>query len=141
LIPSNIESSEMMNVYSGNAVLDEKGEAWVELGHWFEALNCDFRYQLTCIGGFAPVYIAEEVQGNRFKIAGGSHQMKVSWELTGVRKDPWAQTHPLVVEKEKPANEKGYYRHPELYGQAPENSIYWASNPEKMQDLRELRNR
>ncbi|MEJ5345960.1 MAG: hypothetical protein WHS83_13705, partial [Chloroflexus sp.] len=25
------------------------GEAWVELPAWFEALNRDFRYQLTCI--------------------------------------------------------------------------------------------
>jgi hypothetical protein len=134
LIHSTIESSEMMNVYSGNAVLDENGEAWVKLEPWFEALNGDFRYQLTCVGGFAPIYVAQEVQHNQFKIAGGSHRMRVSWQLTGVRKDPWAQTHPLVVEKEKSVKEKGYYRHPELYGQAPENSTFWANNTEKMHD-------
>ena len=131
LIHSSVESSEMVNVYSGNAVLDENGEAWVQLEAWFEAVNCDFRYQLTCIRSFAPVYIAEEVQNNRFKIAGGSDQMKVSWQVTAVRKDLWAQRHPFSVEKEKSADEKGYYRHPELYGQPPENSVHRASNPRK----------
>jgi hypothetical protein len=131
LIHSSVESSEMVNVYSGNAVLDENGEAWIQLEAWFEAVNCDFRYQLTCIRSFAPIYIAEEVQNNRFKIAGGSHQMKVSWQVTGVRKDLWAQRHSFFAEKEKPADEKGYYRHPELYGQPPENSVHRANNLRK----------
>ena len=68
---SFVESPDMMNIYNGNVVLDDEGAAWVELPEWFEALNKEFRYQLTCIGGFAQVYIAEEIVDGRFKIAGG----------------------------------------------------------------------
>jgi hypothetical protein len=49
----------------------------------------DFRYQLTCIGGSALVYISEEIKNNRFAIAGGKQGLKVSWQVTGIRKDPY----------------------------------------------------
>ena len=67
---SFVESPDMKNIYDGVAELDGSGEAWIELPEYFEALNRDFRYQLTCISGFAPVYIAKKIAGNRFKIAG-----------------------------------------------------------------------
>ncbi len=63
----------------------------------------DFRYQLTCVGGYAPVYVAEEIQGNRFKIAGGKPGLKVSWQVSGVRHDTYARNHPLQVEVSKTA--------------------------------------
>ena len=50
---SFVESPEMKNIYDGVVVLDASGERWVELPEWFEALNKNYRYQLTCIGGFA----------------------------------------------------------------------------------------
>ena len=53
-----------MNVHNGNVMLDSNGEACVQMPEWFEALNRDFRYQLTCIGAFAPVYVAAEMQCN-----------------------------------------------------------------------------
>ena len=134
---ASVGSSEMLNVYSGNTTLDENGEAWVELPDWFEALNCNFRYQLTCIGEFASVYIAEEVSDNHFKIAGGNPGMKLSWQLTGVRQDPWAQANPLVVEEKRSANEQGYYQHPLLHNQPKEKSIYSARYPEIMRLLKE----
>ncbi len=137
LTHANIGSAERLNVYSGNVVLDENGEAWVELEEWVEALNADFRYQLTCIGGYSPVYIAEEVSKNRFKIAGGTPQMKISWQLTGIRKDSWAKAHPLVVEEEKPSSEKGCYLHPDLYGQSEEKSKFFAQYPDMMQPVEE----
>lgn len=110
-----VESAEMKNIYDGLVVLDACGEATVELPRWFEALNRDFRYQLTCLGGYAPVYIAEEIQDHRFKIAGGKVGMKVCWLVTGIRQDAYAQTHPLIVEQEKGEQELDSYRHPELY--------------------------
>ena len=113
---SFVESPDMMNVYNGNVELDENGEAWVELPEWFEALNRDFRYQLTCIGGFAQVYISERIQDNRFKIAGGVAGLEVSWLVTGVRKDPYAEHHRIQVEEDKQAHERGSYLHPEAYG-------------------------
>jgi trimeric autotransporter adhesin len=101
LYHASIESSEMINVYSGNVLLDRKGEAVVTLPNWFEALNGDFRYQLTTIGGSARVYVAREIQNHQFKIAGGRRGMKVSWQVTGVRHDTWAQAHPMQVEQAK----------------------------------------
>lgn len=130
---SFVESPDMMNVYNGNVVLDQNGEALVELPDWFETLNRDFRYQLTCIGGFAQVYIAEEVLDNVFKIAGGISELKVSWQITGVRKDPWANANRIKVEEDKPDKERGYYLHPEAYGKSAKNSIEWANDPEMMQ--------
>ena len=72
----------MKNIYDGVAVLDADGEAVIQLPDWFQALNRDFRYQLTCIGGFAPVYISQEVSNNQFSIAGGKAGMRVSWQVT-----------------------------------------------------------
>jgi hypothetical protein len=118
---SFVESPEMKNVYDGGIVVDANGEANVELPAWFEALNNDFRYQLTPMGAPGPnLYIAEEIINNRFKIAGGTPGMKVSWQVTGVRHDAWANANRIASEEAKPTEERGYYLHPELYG-APEN--------------------
>jgi hypothetical protein len=116
LLHSFVESPDMMNVYNGNVVLDAQGEAVIELPEWFESLNGDYRYQLTCIGGFAPVYVAEEVKDNRFRIGGGQGGLKVSWQVTGVRRDAYANAHRIPVEQDKPANLRGTYLHPEEHG-------------------------
>ena len=120
---SFVESPDMMNVYNGNVTLDENGEAVVTLPAYFEALNRDFRYQLTCIGGFAPVYVAEEITENQFKIGGGKRGMKVSWQVTGVRKDAYAKANPIVVEEDKSVEERGYYLNPAAYGLPEEKGI------------------
>jgi hypothetical protein len=132
LYHSFVESPDMMNVYNGNIVLNGNGEATVQLPEWFETLNRDFRYQLTSIGGFAPIYVAQKVQNNAFKIAGGKPGMEVSWQVTGVRQDAWANAHRIPVEVDKPARERGYYLHPELYGQPQQKGIAWALHPEGM---------
>ena len=132
---SFVESPDMKNVYDGVVVLDRKGKAEIELPDWFGALNKDFRYQFTAIGAPVPnLYIAEEISdkttnytsnnnNSRFKIAGGTSGMKVSWQVTGIRKDPWANDHRIEVEEDKPAKERGYYLHPDLYGQPEEKGI------------------
>jgi len=102
LYHSFVESPDMMNVYNGNVVLDADGEAWVQLPSWFEELNRDFRYQLTCIGGFAPVYVAGKISGNQFKIAGGRSGLEVSWQVTGIRQDRYANENRIPIEAEKP---------------------------------------
>jgi len=111
-----MESDEVLNAYAGNAVLDGSGEAWVTLADWFDEINRDPRYQLTCIGDQAPVYIAEEIAGNRFKIAGGKPGLKVSWQVLAVRNDPTVRKLAPPVEQEKPATERGKYLDPESYG-------------------------
>jgi hypothetical protein len=113
---SFVESPDMMNIYNGNVALDDKGEAVVPLPEWFGSLNKDFRYQLTAVGAPAPgLYIAEEIAGNQFKIAGGKRGGKVSWQVTGVRQDAFANAHRTPVEEEKTGTERGTYLHPELF--------------------------
>ena len=128
---SFVESPDMMNIYNGNITLDANGEAWVELPGWFEALNRDFRYQLTAVGAPGPnLYIAQKVSGNRFKIAGGEPGSEVSWQVTGIRQDAWANAHRIPVEEDKPEAERGSYLHPELYSQPETKSIQWVLHPE-----------
>ena len=103
---SFVESPDMKNVYDGVAVLDDKGEAKVVLPKWFQALNQDFRYQLSCIGGSAPVYISQEIRNNRFRIAGGYAGLKVSWQVTGIRHDAFANKHRIQVEEPKPQGKR-----------------------------------
>jgi hypothetical protein len=117
---SFVESPDMKNIYDGVVVLDANGAAIVVLPAWFEALNRDFRYQLTCIGGYAPVYVAEEIRHNMFKIAGGKPGLKVSWQITGIRHDRWADDNRIPVEEDKPAAEQGTYLYPQGFDQALE---------------------
>jgi hypothetical protein len=139
LYHSFVESPDMKNIYDGVATLNTNGEATIEMPDWFGVLNRDFRYQLTCIGGFAPVYIAEELANNQFKIGGGRAGMRISWQITGIRQDAWANAHRIPVEQEKEAKLKGFYLHPELYGAPTEKQIQWARHPEMMKKL--LQNR
>jgi hypothetical protein len=104
---SFVESPDMMNIYNGIVVLDAQGKAEVQLPDYFEALNADFRYQLTPIGAYAPVYISREISGNRFSIAGGAAGTKVSWQVTGIRHDAYANANRIVVESTKPPAEHG----------------------------------
>ncbi|HWP44096.1 MAG TPA: hypothetical protein VNO14_12710, partial [Blastocatellia bacterium] len=135
---SFVESPDMMNVYNGNVTLDRNGEAVVKLPAYFEALNRDFRYQLTAIGTPGPyLYIAGKIADNRFRIAGGQPGMEVSWQVTGIRKDPWAERHRITVEQEKPERERGHYLYPELYDQPEERGVEWARNPELMRQMQE----
>jgi len=133
---SFVESPDMMNIYNGIVVLDKKGEAVVKLPDWFEALNRDYRYQLTAIGQPGPdLYIAEEIAKGQFTIAGGAVGMKVSWQVTGIRQDAYANAHRIPVEEDKTGPEKGSYLHPELFGQPKEKSVEWATKPELRESL------
>ncbi len=124
LYHSFVESPDMLNIYSGIATLGEKGEAVVELPSWFEALNSDYRYQLTPIGRSMPdLFIAEEIKERKFKIAGGISGQKVSWQVTGIRQDAWAKANRIPVEENKTVAEKGKYLHPELFGKLAELKI------------------
>jgi hypothetical protein len=162
LCHSFVESPDMKNVYDGVVVLDNKGQAEIQLPDWFGALNKDFRYQLTAIGAPGPnLYIAEEIisdtsttsnnssrhddddngdnnNGNRFKIAGGNLGMKVSWQVTGIRKDPWAIANRIQIEEDKPDKQKGYYIYPDLYGQPEDKDLSSLLFPEQKRKMQEL---
>jgi hypothetical protein len=138
LYHSFVESPDMMNVYNGNVTLDGRGEATVQLPDWFGALNKDYRYQLTAVGAPGPnLYISKKVEANHFSIAGGTPGMEVSWQVTGIRQDPYANAHRIPVEEDKPANERGKYLHPTEWGQ-PESSGIGYEEQQRMQDMGQL---
>ena len=114
-----VESPQVQNQYNGTVSLDANGEAVVDLPEYFSSVNTGpFQYQLTAIGAPGPnLYIAQEVTGRLFKIAGGTPGMKVSWLLYGVRNDPWMQDNPQTDVADKPVSEAGKYVYPQGYGQ------------------------
>ncbi len=116
LFHSFVESPDMMNVYNGNITTGADGTATVELPDYFEALNRDFRYQLTVIGEFAQAIVKSKVAGGKFVIATDQPRVEVSWQVTGIRKDPWADANRIPVTLDKAKEARGTYLHPEAYG-------------------------
>jgi hypothetical protein len=111
-----IESSEVLNEYSGNVTLNAQGEATVTFPDWFSGINTDFRYQLTAVAAPGPgLYIAKEVENGSFTIAGGQPGSKVSWQVTAKRNDAYMQAHPFQAERMKSEKTRGRYTSPELY--------------------------
>jgi len=139
LYHSFVESPDMMNIYNGNVTTDAQGDAVVPLPEWFETLNRDFRYQLTVIGQFAQAIVASEIADGRFSIKTDKPSVKVSWQVTGIRQDAWANAHRIPVEQEKPEVERGFYLHPELYGASEEKGVLWARDPKAMKQWKEAR--
>ena len=145
---SFVESPDMMNVYNGNLTSDINGTAIVTLPDWFEALNKDFRYQLTVIGQFSQAIIESEIQNNQFTIKTDKPNVKVSWQVTGIRKDAYAEKNRIKVEEIKSGRERGKYLHPELFGQPKKMGIHYAEEvevknilpSERMINLPEIKN-
>jgi hypothetical protein len=138
LLHAPVQSSEMMNIYSGNITTDSQGQAMVQLPEWFEVLNTDFRYQLTVIGQFAQAVIGHKIENNQFEVRTSTPNVEVSWQVTGVRQDAYAKAHPLVVEQEKDLRVRGFYIHPELYGAPAEKQIEWGRHPEMMRQIKAM---
>ena len=136
---SFVESPDMKNIYDGNITTDQNGIAVVELPDYFEALNRDFRYQLTVLGQFAQAVVAEEVKNNRFTIRTSAPGVKVSWQVTGIRQDAWANRNRIPVEETKTERERGHYLHPEAFGKEEERSITWANQPEGIRENKQRR--
>jgi trimeric autotransporter adhesin len=132
-----IESSEVLNLYSGNITTDANGEAAIALPEWFEAVNKDFRYQLTVVGAFAQAIVGNKIKDNRFTIKTSQPNVEVSWQVTGVRSDPAMLKHPFRVEVEKTASERGHYLTPEAFGQTQEQSLKWTRHPGLRKQMQE----
>ncbi len=134
-----IESSEVLNLYSGNVTTDANGDAVVKLPDWFEAINRDFRYQLTVIGSFAQAIVARKVSHNHFTIKTSAPNVEVSWQVTGIRSDAGLLKHPFKLEEDKPESERGRYLNPEGFGQPEEKSVEWIGSPERIERLKQQR--
>jgi len=110
LYHSFVESPDVKNIYDGIAELDEKGQATIELPSYFLALNKDFRYLATPIGESMPnLHITREVRKRFlglfgdivFTISGGEPGGRISWQVTGIRHDPYILARPIINEVEK----------------------------------------
>jgi hypothetical protein len=122
LYHSFVESPDMMNIYNGVVTTDVEGYAVVTMPDYFEALNMDFRYQLTVIDEATPdiftVRVSQKMKGNTFVIKTFPGNLEVSWQVTGVRNDAWAKANRVKPEVDKGSN-RGTYIHPELFGKSP----------------------
>jgi hypothetical protein len=106
---------------------------------WFGKLNRDFRYLLTAIGRAASdLYISKGISGNRFSIAGGMAGQQVSWQVTGIRQDAYAEAHRIVVDEAKPAADRGFYLHPKLYGKPEEKGLDYRHRPRELRQSARL---
>jgi hypothetical protein len=122
---SFVESPDMMDVYNGNVTTDSNGFANVRLPSYFQALNRSFRYQLTLVGRQAwgaQAVVWQKIRQNRFVIR-SKPGVEVSWQVTGVRHDAYANAHRIPVVLDKSAKEQGRYLHPDLYGKPRSQSI------------------
>lgn len=128
LYHSFVESPDMMNIYNGNVVTDASGYANVSMPDWFEALNKEFRYQLTVIGDFAQAIISQEIQNNQFIIRTDKPNIKVSWQVTGIRHDKFAEKYRIPVEENKTGKEVGKYIHPDAYGVSETLGVDYENN-------------
>lgn len=113
LYHSFVESPDVKNLYDGIVELDANGRATIELPGYFLALNKDFRYLATPLGEAMPeLRIAHSVRKRFlglfgtpvFAISGGSENGRVSWQVTGTRRDPYIRVKPIVNELEKGPN-------------------------------------
>ena len=116
LYHSFVESPDMMNIYNGNVITDASGYATVTMPDWFEALNKEFRYQLTVIGDFAQAIISQKIQDNQFIVRTDKPNIEVSWQVTGIRHDKFAEKYRIPVEENKTGKDVGKYLHPDAYG-------------------------
>lgn len=131
LYHSFVESPDMMNVYNGNVVLDGSGAATVALPDYFQALNKDYRYQLTPIGAPGPgLYVAQKVANGVFTIAGGTPGAEVSWQVTGIRQDAFANENRIPNTVDKKGVEVGKYLHPSAFGLDRSMGIDYRTNGE-----------
>jgi hypothetical protein len=137
---SFVESPDMMNIYKGTVVLDNNGKATVDLPAYFEKLNKEYTYQLTCVGGYAQVYISKEISNNQFTIAGGNPGLKVCWEVSGIRNDPYAKRNRIKVVVDKKGN-RGKYLVPQAYGAPETMTIGYQANRERERAEEELNKR
>lgn len=112
LYHSFVESPDVKNIYDGVATLDTKGNVTIQMPDYFLALNGDFRYLVTAMGEPMPdLHLSSQIRRRyifwgpaEFTITGGVAGGRVSWQVTGIRHDPYIRANPIVPEVEKGPN-------------------------------------
>lgn len=112
------EGPEPQNIYNGIATTDHSGFATITLPDYFEEINRDFRYQLTVIDhgdDFILAKVVDEIQQNRFRIRTSRPNVRVSWEVKGIRNDRYVRARGFAVEADKDVAHRGTYLQPTLF--------------------------
>jgi hypothetical protein len=91
------------------------------------ALKRDFRHQLTVVGQFAQAIVSEKVKGSRVTTQTDKPSVEVSWQVTGIRQDAWAEKNRIANTVDKVGAEKGTLLHPEAFGRPAEGAQLPAS--------------
>jgi hypothetical protein len=117
-----LETDALAVTYSGNVRTGADGRATVRLPEYAKAIAGDWRYQLTPIGRFGQAIVEQEVRGGRFVVRTEQPGTKVSWTVTGTRRDPQAVEHGIDPVREKRGADRGRYLDPSLYGQPASRS-------------------
>jgi hypothetical protein len=136
---SFVESPDMMNIYNGNIVTDATGKVTVQLPDYFQALNMEYRYQLTVIGSFAQAIISKKVNNNQFEISTSQPRIEVSWQVTGIRHDAFAEKNRIPNTVEKAAKDKGKYLSPEAFNQPASKRIGYEAPNDGSTSLKDMK--
>jgi trimeric autotransporter adhesin len=82
------------------------------------------RYQLTIIGTRGwRARVVKEIAHDHFTIQTDVPRVKVSWQVTGIRHDPYANAHRIQVVVPKTGTDAGKYEYPQLYGQPASKGV------------------
>ena len=65
-----------------------------------------------------------QCKDNSFVIKTTPGNLKVSWQVTGIRHDAWAEKNRIPNSVDKVGDEKGKYLHPEAFDQPREKNVY-----------------
>jgi hypothetical protein len=118
-----VESDSAKNTYSGNVILDAKGEATITMESWFSAINSEVSMTLSAQGKSMPNLFWSEVDALTFKISGGVANGKVSWQIVAVRSDAWQKKNGKDVVLPKNKEQAGRFMNPELFGKDDSCSV------------------
>jgi hypothetical protein len=134
-----VETDELTVTYSGNVRTGADGRATVRLPEYAETLAGDWRYQLTPIGRFGQAIVEREVSGGSFVVRTEHGGTKVSWTVTGSRRDPQARHDAIDPVTAKRGSDKGRYLDPALYGQPASRSSVRRLRPTATRNGRALK--
>jgi len=124
------EGPEPLNVYRGTVLLDERGQATIELPAYFSEINKDPSYTLTAVGASMPaLFVSREIADNRFTISGGVPNGKVCWRVEAARNDRFVRAYGAPVEQDKSPEARGKYLQPALYDQPAEKGQFYRPLP------------
>ena len=118
-----VETDTLTVVYSGNVRTGGDGRATVRLPAYAAEIAGRWRYQLTPIGTFGQAIVEREVRGGTFVVRTKKPGTKVSWSVTGTRRDAYAKAHPFRAVRQKAGAARGRYLHPDLYGQPASKGV------------------